>query len=63
MNFDQAARAMLGLGCLALTASTAYAGPQPFPHTMTSPDGMWTATIDDHGQIKDFIEPNLPDGD
>ncbi len=65
MNFDQAARAMLGLGCLALTASTAYADcdEPPFPHTMTSPDGMWTATIDDHGQIKDFIEPNLPDGD
>ena len=63
MNFDQAARAMLGLGCLALTASTAYAGPQPFPHTMTSPDGMWSASIDDHGQIKDFIVPNLPDGD
>ena len=64
MNFDQAARAILGLGCLALTASTTYAGPDdPFPHTMTSPDGMWTATIDDHGQIKDFLEPNLPDGD
>ncbi|MCZ6735207.1 MAG: hypothetical protein O7C65_05395 [Planctomycetota bacterium] len=64
MNFDQAARAMLGLGCLALTASTAYAHPdEHFPHIMTSPDGMWTATIDDHGQIKDFIEPNLPDGD
>ncbi|MCH8165905.1 MAG: hypothetical protein IH889_09885, partial [Planctomycetes bacterium] len=64
MNFDQAARAILGLGYLALTASTAYAGPdEDFPHTMTSPDGMWTATIDDHGQIKDFIEPNLPDGD
>ena len=62
MNFDQAARAMLGLGCLALTASTAYAGAGTI-HTMTSPDGMWSASIDDHGQIKDFIEPNLPDGD
>ncbi|MCH8344500.1 MAG: hypothetical protein IH983_10985 [Planctomycetes bacterium] len=30
---------------------------------MTSPDGMWSASIDDHGQIKDFIVPNLPDGD
>lgn len=62
MNFDQAARAILGLGYLALTASTTYAAGATI-HTMTSPDGMWTASIDDHGQIKDFIEPNLPDGD